>query len=117
MTLSDKTLSSLDAKELLFYKKKGFSDKRLAFLMRSTEDNVRGLRVSKGIIPSFKRVDTCAGEFATETAYMYSTYDGSCEANPSNQKKVIVLGSGPNRIGQGIEFDYVLNSINALKDS
>ena len=87
MTLSDKTLSSLDAKELLFYKKKGFSDKRLAFLMRSTEDNVRGLRVSKGIVPSFKRVDTCAGEFATETAYMYSTYDGSCEANPSNQKK------------------------------
>ena len=118
MTLSDKTLSSLDAKELLFYKKKGFSDKRLAFLMRSTEDNVRGLRVSKGIIPSFKRVDTCAGEFATETAYMYSTYDGSCEANPSNQKKVIVLGSGPNRIGQGIEFDYCcVHASQAIQDA
>ena len=118
MTLSDKTLSSLNAKELLFYKKKGFSDKRLAFLMRSTEDNVRGLRVSKGIIPSFKRVDTCAGEFATETAYMYSTYDGSCEANPSNQKKVIVLGSGPNRIGQGIEFDYCcVHASQAIQDA
>ena len=118
MTLSDKTLSSLDAKELLFYKKKGFSDKRLAFLMRSTEDNVRGLRVSKGIVPSFKRVDTCAGEFATETAYMYSTYDGSCEANPSNQKKVIVLGSGPNRIGQGIEFDYCcVHASQAIQDA
>ena len=118
MTLSDKTLSSLDAKELLFYKKKGFSDKRLAFLMRSTEDKVRGLRVSTGIIPSFKRVDTCAGEFATETAYMYSTYDGSCEANPSNQKKVIVLGSGPNRIGQGIEFDYCcVHASQAIQDA
>ena len=118
MTLSDKTLSSLDAKELLFYKKKGFSDKRLAFLMRSSEDKVRGLRVSAGIIPSFKRVDTCAGEFATETAYMYSTYDGNCEANPSNQKKVIVLGSGPNRIGQGIEFDYCcVHASQAIQDA
>ena len=70
------------------------------------------------LIPSFKRVDTCAGEFATETAYMYSTYDGSCEANPSNQKKVIVLGSGPNRIGQGIEFDYCcVHASQAIQDA
>ena len=104
--LLGKTLDSLDFEELLIYKKKGFSDKRLAFLMRTSEESVRNFRLSLGIIPTFKRVDTCAGEFATETAYMYSTYDGSCEANPSEQKKVIVLGSGPNRIGQGIEFDY-----------
>ena len=105
--LLGKTLDSLDFEELLFYKKKGFSDKRLAFLVRTSEEMLRNLRVSLGVVPSFKRVDTCAGEFATETAYMYSTYDGNCEANPSKQKKVIVLGSGPNRIGQGIELSLI----------
>jgi carbamoyl-phosphate synthase large subunit len=87
-------------------KRKGFSDRRLAMLLGLTEDEVRQRRWAAGLHPVYKRVDTCAAEFATSTAYMYSTYEEECEANPGNREKIIVLGGGPNRIGQGIEFDY-----------
>ena len=91
---------------MLSLKKRGFADQRIADLTRSTNKEVRAARKKLGIFPSFKRVDTCAAEFLTETAYMYSTYEEGCESQPTMNKKVIVLGSGPNRIGQGIEFDY-----------
>merc|ERR1712000_285793 len=87
-------------------KRKGFSDARLAELMGVTEKTFRKYRQKLNIRPVYKRVDTCAAEFATDTAYMYSTYEEECEANPSDREKIIVLGGGPNRIGQGIEFDY-----------
>jgi carbamoyl-phosphate synthase large subunit len=99
-------LADLDADDLRFLKRKGFSDRRLAHLLETSADSVRGRRQELGVRPVFKRVDTCAAEFATRTAYMYSTYEEECEANPTDRKKVIVLGGGPNRIGQGIEFDY-----------
>ncbi|MCM8593779.1 carbamoyl-phosphate synthase large subunit [Accumulibacter sp.] len=99
-------LESLSRDELWQLKRAGFSDKRLAVLMRSSQSEVRQLRHTLGIRPVYKRVDTCAAEFATDTAYMYSTYEEECEANPSDRRKIIVLGGGPNRIGQGIEFDY-----------
>jgi carbamoyl-phosphate synthase large subunit len=103
-------LASLDAPTLRALKKKGFSDRRLAKLLHTTETAVRQARVALNVRPVYKRVDTCAAEFATDTAYMYSTYeghgDGECEAEPTNNKKIMVLGGGPNRIGQGIEFDY-----------
>lgn len=104
--LQGKDISILSKDELLSLKQKGFADRRIADLTGSTEEEVRSKRKSFGLVPSFKRVDTCAAEFETQTAYMYSTYDGECESRPSQNKKVIVLGSGPNRIGQGIEFDY-----------
>ena len=106
LALEKMTLEQLDAKTLRSLKKKGFSDRRLAKLIKSTEGNVRAARHAMGIRPVYKRVDTCAAEFATNTAYMYSSYEEECEANPSNKKKIMVLGGGPNRIGQGIEFDY-----------
>ena len=87
-------------------KRKGFSDRRLAHLLKADEDEVRARRHALGVRPVYKRVDTCAAEFATRTAYMYSTYEEECEAEPTDRKKVMVLGGGPNRIGQGIEFDY-----------
>ncbi len=87
-------------------KRKGFSDRRLAYLFNTGESAVREKRHKLGIRPVYKRVDTCAAEFATNTAYLYSTYEEECEAEPSERKKVMVLGGGPNRIGQGIEFDY-----------
>ena len=87
-------------------KRKGFSDRRLSMLTGMSEQEVRGLRHAQGIRPVFKRVDTCAAEFASATAYLYSTYEDECEAAPSDRRKVMVLGGGPNRIGQGIEFDY-----------
>ena len=87
-------------------KKMGFSDHRLATLSGQSEEEIRSLRQKLNIKPVFKRVDTCAGEFETTTAYMYSTYQDECESNPTKNKKVVVLGGGPNRIGQGIEFDY-----------
>ncbi len=99
-------LSDLSAEELRTLKKKGFSDRRLAKLLKSTEGEVRARRHALGIRPVYKRVDTCAAEFATDTAYMYSSYDEECEAEPTSKKKIMVLGGGPNRIGQGIEFDY-----------
>ena len=104
--LQDMKLQEIDFHKMLNLKQKGFADQRIAKLTKSTAQDVRDLRKELGVMPSFKRVDTCAAEFATETAYMYSTYEGECESRPTNNKKVIVLGSGPNRIGQGIEFDY-----------
>ncbi|MGB0128751.1 MAG: carbamoyl-phosphate synthase large subunit [Rhodocyclaceae bacterium] len=97
---------SLDRDALFGLKRKGFSDRRLAKLMHTTETAVRQRRHALGIRPVFKRVDTCAAEFATATAYLYSTYEEECEAQPTARKKIMVLGGGPNRIGQGIEFDY-----------
>jgi carbamoyl-phosphate synthase large subunit len=87
-------------------KRKGFSDSRLASLTRTTEQLVRTRRRDFGVLPVYKRVDTCAAEFATATAYLYSTYEEECEAEPTNKRKIMILGGGPNRIGQGIEFDY-----------
>ncbi len=106
LQLEKTSLDQLKDKTLLGLKKKGFSDRRLAKLLKSTEGNVRTRRHASGIRPVYKRVDTCAAEFATDTAYMYSTYEQECEAAPTNNKKIMVLGGGPNRIGQGIEFDY-----------
>ncbi|MBK7676596.1 MAG: carbamoyl-phosphate synthase large subunit [Candidatus Accumulibacter sp.] len=99
-------LDSLERDELWQLKRAGFSDKRLATLLRTTQTAVRQRRHEMQVRPVYKRVDTCAAEFATDTAYMYSTYEEECEANPSDRKKIMVLGGGPNRIGQGIEFDY-----------
>ncbi len=106
LQLETRTLASITAADLRELKRKGFSDRRLAHLTKSTEDDVRARRHAMGIRPVYKRVDTCAAEFATRTAYMYSTYEEECEAEPTDRKKVMVLGGGPNRIGQGIEFDY-----------
>ena len=106
LNLDGLRIDQIEKEKLLALKQKGFSDRKLANCLRSEEKEIRKRRISENILPAFKRVDTCAGEFATETAYMYSTYDGFCESNPTANKKVIVLGSGPNRIGQGIEFDY-----------
>ncbi|WP_101101770.1 carbamoyl-phosphate synthase large subunit [Macromonas bipunctata] len=99
-------LASLSADTLRTLKKKGFSDRRLAKLLKTTEKAVRDQRRALNVRPVYKRVDTCAAEFATNTAYMYSTYEEECEAQPTDKKKIMVLGGGPNRIGQGIEFDY-----------
>jgi carbamoyl-phosphate synthase large subunit len=105
--VTEATLENLDHQTLFRLKQKGFSDKRLSALLNVSEQHVRQHRHELGIRPVFKRVDTCAAEFSTDTAYLYSTYDEECEANPKSEKeKVIVLGGGPNRIGQGIEFDY-----------
>ncbi len=102
----DKALAMLSKEELRTLKQKGFSDRRLAKLLKTTEKAVREARHAQGVRPVYKRVDTCAAEFATNTAYMYSSYDEECEAQPTTKKKIMVLGGGPNRIGQGIEFDY-----------
>ena len=104
--LAGRTLQSLSKDEFLFLKRKGFSDKRLGKLLGSNQHDVRRARHGLNVRPVYKRVDTCAAEFATQTAYMYSTYDEECEAEPTDKKKIMVLGGGPNRIGQGIEFDY-----------
>ncbi|MGI9141578.1 MAG: carbamoyl-phosphate synthase large subunit, partial [Fluviibacter sp.] len=106
LTVEKRAFDSLSADELRFLKRKGFSDRRLAYLTKSTEQAVRERRHALGVRPVYKRVDTCAAEFATNTAYMYSTYEDECEAQPTDKKKIMVLGGGPNRIGQGIEFDY-----------
>jgi carbamoyl-phosphate synthase large subunit len=99
-------LRALDAHRLRQLKRKGFSDRRLAALVGAPETDMRALRGRHGVYPVYKRVDTCAAEFATSTAYLYSTYEEECEARPTNREKIMVLGGGPNRIGQGIEFDY-----------
>jgi carbamoyl-phosphate synthase large subunit len=101
-----KDLKSLDKGDLWALKRAGFSDKRLARLLNTTQTAVREHRHALGVRPAYKRVDTCAAEFATNTAYMYSTYEEECESKPTDKKKIMVLGGGPNRIGQGIEFDY-----------
>ncbi|MDH4375637.1 MAG: carbamoyl-phosphate synthase large subunit [Ramlibacter sp.] len=99
-------LTSLDAGQLRMLKRKGFSDRRLAKLLKTHDKAVREQRKALNVRPVYKRVDTCAAEFATNTAYMYSTYEDECEAAPTNKRKIMVLGGGPTRIGQGIEFDY-----------
>lgn len=106
LALEQKTLADLDYATLWELKRRGFSDRRLAFLLDSAESEVRKLRHQLNVRPVYKRVDTCAAEFATRTAYMYSTYEEECESAPTDRKKIVVLGGGPNRIGQGIEFDY-----------
>ncbi len=106
MELDDQRLEDVGKEKLLELKRKGFSDRRLAYLFNTDERSVREKRHSLGIRPVYKRVDTCAAEFATRTAYLYSTYEEECEAEPTGRRKVMVLGGGPNRIGQGIEFDY-----------
>src|SRR5262247_3113832 len=105
-SLAGRLLGSLAKEELVDLKSRGFSDRRLGKLLGTTGDAVRAHRHAVGVRPVFKRVDTCAAEFATRTAYMYSTYEEECEAAPTDQRKIMVLGGGPNRIGQGIEFDY-----------
>jgi len=104
--LDGRTLESLTADELRALKRSGFADARLAKLLGIDDESVRAYRHARGVRPVFKRVDTCAAEFSTNTAYMYSTYEEECESQPSDKKKIMVLGGGPNRIGQGIEFDY-----------
>ena len=104
--LDGRNLKSIDEDEMHDLKARGFSDARLAKLLNVTEEQVRERRWLFDVYPTYKRVDTCAAEFATSTAYMYSTYETECEARPTDKKKIIVLGGGPNRIGQGIEFDY-----------
>jgi carbamoyl-phosphate synthase large subunit len=104
--LKQKSLAELNATEMFALKRKGFSDSRLAKLLQKTEKQVRDHRQNLNVRPVYKRVDTCAAEFASSTAYMYSSYDQECEAAPSDREKIMILGGGPNRIGQGIEFDY-----------
>ncbi len=104
--LRGKDIRDLDRDTLFDLKRRGFSDRRLARLLDDTEKEVRQYRHELGVRPVYKRVDTCAAEFASGTAYQYSSYDEECEASPSDREKIMVLGGGPNRIGQGIEFDY-----------
>lgn len=104
--LLSRNLSQLTKDDFWEVKRRGFSDKQIAFATKSTETEVRSKRLSLGVKPSYKRVDTCAAEFEADTPYMYSSYEVECESLPTNRKKVLILGGGPNRIGQGIEFDY-----------
>ena len=104
--LKQTSFDDLNFEKLYSLKKKGFSDSRISELLACEEEEIRNLRASLNIKPVYKRVDTCAAEFESSTAYMYSTYEEECEANVTDNKKIIVLGGGPNRIGQGIEFDY-----------
>lgn len=115
--LQSEHLETLSKKAIYFLKSKGFSDARLAHLLSVPEKAFRSKRLSLGVNPVYKRIDTCAAEFSSETAYMYSTYAQFCESNPSDHKKMMVLGGGPNRIGQGIEFDYCcVHAAIALRD-
>jgi carbamoyl-phosphate synthase large subunit len=115
--LKDHSLSSIDETQMRALKRKGFSDSRMAKLLQKTEKQLRKHRHDLNVRPVYKRVDTCAAEFASDTAYMYSTYDQECEANPTDREKIMILGGGPNRIGQGIEFDYCcVHAALALRD-
>jgi carbamoyl-phosphate synthase large subunit len=117
MKLDDQKLDDIDSQTLRDLKRRGFSDRRLGYLFNTNEKEVREKRHKLGIRPVYKRVDTCAAEFAAKTAYMYSTYEEECEAQPTSRKKIMVLGGGPNRIGQGIEFDYCcVHAAFALRD-
>ncbi len=110
-------LEGLTPEHLRLVKRQGFSDRRIASLLKAKESDVRALRCDWGLRPVFKRVDTCAAEFASSTAYLYSTYEEECEADPSGREKIMVLGGGPNRIGQGIEFDYCcVHAAYAMRD-
>ncbi len=104
--IEDKSLTEVDIEAIRTAKEFALSDRRIAFLTNSTEKEVRAHRKSLGIVPVYKRVDTCGAEFESHTPYLYSTYEEECEAEPTNRRKIMILGSGPNRIGQGIEFDY-----------
>ena len=106
MSLQGTVLADLTEKALYRLKRKGFADRRLADILGCSETQMREVRYGFDLHPVYKRVDTCAAEFATDTAYMYSTYEEECEARPSDKDKILILGGGPNRIGQGIEFDY-----------
>ncbi len=109
-------MAGLTPTRLRALKRLGFSDSRLATLAGETESAIRRLRLASGVKPVYKRVDSCAGEFPTETAYLYSTYEEECESAPSARRKVMILGGGPNRIGQGIEFDYCcVHAVQALR--
>jgi carbamoyl-phosphate synthase large subunit len=111
-------IASLDRTKLRRLKRKGFSDARLARVLKQKETLIRQRRIKMGLRPVYKRVDTCAAEFSTTTAYLYSTYEDECEAEPSDRPKIVILGGGPNRIGQGIEFDYCcVHASFALKDA
>ncbi len=111
-------LRGLDPATMRALKRKGFSDARLASLLGVSEETIRERRLRQGVRPVFKRVDTCAAEFATTTAYLYSTYEEECEAEPTDRPKIMILGGGPNRIGQGIEFDYCcVHAALALRES
>ncbi len=117
LELETKSLDDIDAATLRALKRKGFSDRRLARQLKTTDTVIRNLRRTLGVRPVYKRVDTCAAEFPTNTAYLYSTYEDECEAEPTTRKKIMVLGGGPNRIGQGIEFDYCcVHAALALRD-
>ncbi|HIP80801.1 MAG TPA: carbamoyl-phosphate synthase large subunit, partial [Leucothrix mucor] len=105
-SLKERHLGEITKDEMFDLKRKGFSDRRLAKLLQTKEKELRKIRRDLGVRPIYKRVDTCAAEFSTDTAYMYSSYDEECEAKPTDKDKIMVLGGGPNRIGQGIEFDY-----------
>src|SRR5262249_5242384 len=95
----------------------GLSDRRIAAILGAEEEVVRGAREAAGVVPVYKRVDTCAAEFEAHTPYLYSTYEEECEARPTDRKKVVILGSGPNRIGQGIEFDYCcVHAVKAFRE-
>jgi carbamoyl-phosphate synthase large subunit len=117
-SLQSDGLASLDSKRLRRLKRKGFSDARIAHLVGQKESAIRQRRIKFGLRPVYKRVDTCAAEFATATAYLYSTYEEECESAPTERRKIIILGGGPNRIGQGIEFDYCcVHASFALKEA
>ncbi|QDJ12445.1 carbamoyl phosphate synthase large subunit [Mergibacter septicus] len=118
LALEQKNITDLDHLELRRLKRKGFSDKRIAQLINVQENEIRQLRFALNLHPVYKRVDTCAGEFHSDIAYLYSCYEEECEAQPSQNKKIMILGGGPNRIGQGIEFDYCcVHAALALKES
>ncbi len=117
MSLATKTLATLKKDELFRLKRKGFADARLAELLDTTESEVRNVRHKHHIRPIYKRIDSCAAEFSSDTAYLYSSYEEECEARVSDREKIIILGGGPNRIGQGIEFDYCcVHAALALRD-
>lgn len=115
--LKENGVEALNADALRRLKRKGFGDARIATVLSVPEQQVRELRQQYKVLPVYKRVDTCAAEFASETAYMYSTYDEECEANPTDKDKIMVIGGGPNRIGQGIEFDYCcVHAVQAMRE-
>jgi len=116
--ITEQGLVTMEVDRLRALKRKGFADSRLATLIGTDESSIRRRRIKLGVRPVFKRVDTCAAEFSTSTAYLYSTYEEECEANPTDKKKIVILGGGPNRIGQGIEFDYCcVHAAFALRDA
>jgi len=116
-SLQGRSLTSIDRDQMFDLKQRGFGDARLAEVLEVSEQALRDHRLSMGVKPVYRRVDTCAAEFATSTAYMYSTYESECEARPTNRDKILVLGGGPNRIGQGIEFDYCcVHAVQAMRE-